>query len=233
MSHRRTFLRQCSLALSLGCFGKMIRNVVANASTPEMVLQSRRLITPSVIDKNVNFIRPKKFAMTNNLRRKPGSPFIAKGIFLSLEGYLTDVVDVPLENAVIKIWQTNHLGYYNHLVDINDRERYDGDFVSCGMCRTDNLGYYSFITIMPGYYGDQAPHVNFRIERDGFKVFETKMFFPNHQLNLRDQQYLKLSDLERSLLTCKLKSLYKESARKDVVALFNIKLDGFHPYKRY
>ena len=55
------------------------------------------------------------FGKTNNLRRKTGSPFLAKGDYLFIEGYLTDILNNPIENARIYIWQANMFGYYNHL----------------------------------------------------------------------------------------------------------------------
>ena len=85
------------------------------AISPEMVLKNMQLITPEMKEKQ-RYIIPQNFSKTNNLRRKTGSPFMAKGKFLFIEGFVFDVVGVPVENAVVKIWQTNNFGYYNHLV---------------------------------------------------------------------------------------------------------------------
>ena len=45
---------------------------------------------------------------------------------------------------------------------------------------TNNLGYYSFITIIPGKSGDRAPHINFLVQHPDFPEFKTQMFFADH-----------------------------------------------------
>ena len=48
------------------------------AITPEIVLKNIKLITPE-IKEDKRYIIPQNFSHSNNLRRKTGSPFFAKG----------------------------------------------------------------------------------------------------------------------------------------------------------
>ena len=86
----------------------LVSSLKANAISPEIVLKNMQLITPEIKEEK-RYIIPQNYSHNNNLRRKSGSPFFAKGQFLYIEGFVFDVVGVPVENAVVKIWQTNHL----------------------------------------------------------------------------------------------------------------------------
>lgn len=205
-------------------------NNLAMSATPEATMSAMSKITPYV----VNMDPPIFFSNTNNLRRKTGSPFLAKGEHLVIDGYVTDIFGTPIENAVIKIWHTNHFGYYNHLIDPDDDSGiYDQDFIGSGKAITNNLGYFSFITIEPGYYKDHAPHVNFIIEHDIFGKLETRMFFQDHPMNKKDKVYKKLQNHQRSLLACRLNYLNEEDVSAGKRTTFNIRMDGIHPLKRY
>jgi protocatechuate 3,4-dioxygenase beta subunit len=212
--------------------GLFFKSANAASSVPEIILANRKKITPEIVTKG----HPDFFPSTNNLRRKAGSPFLAKGYFLSIEGYITDLVDVPVENVRIKMWQANHFGYYQHLVDPEDIDKFDQDFLGCGKTITDNLGYYSFITIDPGYYDNRAPHLHFSLQYDNYndgKPFETTMFFPDHPFNVHDKDYMNLAANKKSLVTCNLEPIRLESPSSAKRALFNFKLDMMHPVKRY
>ena len=205
----------------------------AIAVSPEIVLKSIQLLTPE-IKETKRYIIPQNFSHSNNLRRKAGSPFLAKGQFLFIEGFVFDLVGVPIENAVVKIWQANNFGYYNHLVvNKEDFSKYDIDFEGTGTCVTDNNGYYSFFTIIPGYYADNAPHINFIIEHEEFGRLETMMFFPMHIKNIEDDNYKSMSKKTRNLITCKLKNFSSNDLEYGKKCSFDIRLDGFHHRKRY
>ncbi len=203
------------------------------AISPEMVLKNMQLITPEMKEKQ-RYIIPQNFSKTNNLRRKTGSPFMAKGKFLFIEGFVFDVVGVPVENAVVKIWQTNNFGYYNHLVvNKEDFTKYDVDFGETGTCITDSNGHYSFFTIIPGYYGNNAPHINFIVEHEELGRLETMMFFPMHIKNIDDETYKNMSKKTRYLLSCKLKDFSANDGEYGKKCSFDIRLNAFHHRKRY
>lgn len=203
------------------------------ALTPEIVLKNIKLLTPEVKEEQ-RYIIPQNFAHSNNLRRKTGSPFFAKGRFLYIEGFVFDLVGIPVEGAVVKIWQTNNFGYYNHLViDKEDYTKYDIDFEGTGTCVTDSNGHYSFFTIIPGYYGNSAPHINFIIEHHELGVLETMMFFPMQLRNTVDKHYKDMSQRNRFLTTCKLKDFTSADLEYGKKCSFDIRLNALHYRKRY
>ena len=206
---------------------------ISLAISPEMILKNMQLITPE-IKESKRYIIPQHFSTTNNLRRKPGSPFLAKGRFLYIEGFVFDVMGVPIENAVVKIWQANHFGYYNHLVsNKEDFAKYDIDFEGTGTCITDSNGHYSFFTIIPGYYGNNAPHINVIVEHEEFERLETMIFFPMHLKNTEDKIYKNLNKKSKHLTSCKLKDFTSNDSEYGKKCSFDIRLDGFHHRKRY
>lgn len=206
---------------------------ISLAISPEMILKNMQLITPE-IKESKRYIIPQHFSTTNNLRRKPGSPFLAKGRFLYIEGFVFDVMGVPIENAVVKIWQANHFGYYNHLVsNKEDFSKYDIDFEGTGTCITDSNGHYSFFTIIPGYYGNNAPHINVIVEHEEFERLETMIFFPMHLKNTEDKIYKNLNQKSKHLTSCKLKDFTSNDSEYGKKCSFDIRLDGFHHRKRY
>ena len=224
----KTLIFCCSICLVVFFSSKQL-----DATTPEMVLKNMKLLTPEIKEQQ-RYIIPQNFSHTNNLRRKIGSPFFAKGRFLYIEGFVFDVVGVPVENAVVKIWQANHFGYYNHLVvNKEDYSKYDIDFEGTGTCITDANGHYSFFTIIPGYYGDNAPHINFIVEHDEFDRLETMMFFPMNLRNTNDKIYKNLSQKSRYLTSCQLKNFTSSDLEYGKKCNFDIRLNGFHRRKRY
>ena len=209
------------------------QNKMAKAISPELVLKNMQLITPEIKEEK-RYIIPQFFSHTNNLRRKNGSAFLAKGRFLYVEGFVFDVVGVPVENAVVKIWQANHFGYYNHLVvNKEDFTKYDIDFEGTGTCVTDSNGHYSFFTIIPGYYGDRAPHINFLVEHEELGRLETAMYFPIHIKNTSDKVYKNMSQKSRYLVSCKLKNYTSSDLEYGKKCSFDIRLNAFHHRKRY
>lgn len=205
----------------------------ATAITPEIILKNIKLVTPEIKEEK-QYIIPQNFSHSNNLRRKTGSPFFAKGKFLYIEGFVFDLLGVPIENAVVKIWQTNNFGYYNHLIiDKEDFTKYDIDFEGTGTCITDSNGHYSFFTIIPGYYGENAPHVNFIVEHEEFNRFETMMYFPMQIRNTADKKYKNLNQKNRFLITCKLQDFVSNNSDYGKKCSFDIRLNVLHYHKRY
>ena len=208
-------------------------DIEASATSPEVVLKNMQLITPEIKEAK-RYIVPQNFSHSNNLRRKAGSPFLAKGQLLYIEGFVFDVLGVPVENAVVKIWQANHFGYYNHLVvNKEDFAKYDIDFEGTGTCITDSNGHYSFFTVVPGYYGNSAPHINFIVEHEELGRIETMMFFAMNIRNIGDKVYKSMSVKSRHLTSCKLKDFSSNDAEYGKKCSFDIRLDGFHRRKRY
>lgn len=175
---------------------------------------------------------PDVFATTNNLAKKTGSFYRAYGEIIFIQGTVTDSFRVPIQNAVIEIWQTNSAGKYHTLLEPNS-EYIDKYFNMSGRAITDNLGNYHFITIMPGTNPGRAPHINFNIYHPQFGKLETEMYFAKHPYNEGDYQYLAYNEKERKQITARVRSSDILNPQSIKLCAFNIVLRGVHQYKRY
>jgi len=176
--------------------------------------------------------KPEVFVNSNNLIRKTGSFYQARGEVIAIEGKVTDSFGVPIEGAIIEIWQTNSAGKYQNLLEKNSRFM-DVYFNMSGRAVTDNLGNYSFLTIMPGSYLDRAPHINMNIYHEQFGRIETEFYFDKHPKNELDYQYLSYNEDDRKLLTASVELSNKFDKDSYKRCYFNIVMNGVHKYKSF
>ncbi|MBL0725568.1 MAG: hypothetical protein JJW01_01250 [Alphaproteobacteria bacterium] len=217
---------QFSKIIALLTLSFFVTNKNTYGTAPEIILYNIGYLTSNNYkDKHA---KPLSFPTTNNLRRKNGSPFLAKGEPLVIYGKVVDLADAPIENVKIKIWQANHFGYYNYLVDKDDYNKHDPDFLSAGYCVTDNTGHYVFTTIMPGFYGLRTPHIHIIVEHSDFDTIELEMIFPNHPRNKTDPKISSLKSRERQLITCQLEDENPDAPNQGKTAIFKIRLNGLH-----
>ena len=187
--------------------------------------------TPSALIPD-NISKPQIFNKNNNLNRKTGSFKVAIGEPLYIEGNIVDAFNIPIEGAIVKIWQTNSAGYYQTLVNKNS-DFYDPNFLGSGQAITDNLGNYNFLTIFPGFYSDRAPHINVIIAHKKFGIIETEIYFKNHPRNFKDPIYLSYPEQDREALTAEVNYVDSYDLTKGKIITFNVVMDGIHQYKRY
>ena len=179
-----------------------------------------------------NALIPQKFHTTNNLVRKTGSFYNAKGEIIFIKGKITDSFGVPISGAVVEIWQTNAIGKYQYILP-EDSDFIDENFTGSGRSVTDNLGNYNFITIFPGSYMERAPHINFNIYHPQFGLIETEMYFEDHPNNLKDYHYLSYEKSDRETITAnfRLRNILNRDSNK--IFIFNIVMEGVHLYKNF
>ncbi len=175
---------------------------------------------------------PDTFASTNNLAKKTGSFYRAFGEVIFLQGRVFDSFGVPIDNAILEIWQTNAAGKYHTLLEPNS-EYIDKYFSMSGRAITDNLGNYHFITIMPGSSSGRAAHINMNIYHSRFGKLETEMYFADHPYNQNDYQYLSYPEEERRLLTASVHSSDMLNTKSIKLCTFNIVMKGIHQFKKY
>jgi protocatechuate 3,4-dioxygenase beta subunit len=130
---------------------------------------------------------------TNNLRKRTGYGSFAKGKFIVISGIITDSYCVPVKNATVQIWHGDYKGNYKSVPNdgyLNDSLMYskqlsrfeesftsediDENFTGSGSTTTDNLGRFTFLSIMPG---GNNPLVNFRVIHKDFNEVKTVMYF--------------------------------------------------------
>ncbi len=125
-----------------------------------------------------------------DLTRIRGHKSSARGTAVIVEGTVQDQCLIPVENAVVEIWQACASGRYNHLGDRSENAL-DPNFQYWGFTKTDEKGHYFFHTIVPGHYAvndtwTRPPHIHFKIHQRGFKELTTQMYFQGHPLNTDD-----------------------------------------------
>jgi protocatechuate 3,4-dioxygenase beta subunit len=175
---------------------------------------------------------PDHFSTSNNLAKKVGSFYRAFGEIIFIKGTIVDSFGVPIEGAVVEVWQANAAGKYHTLLD-PDSEYIDKYFNMSGRAITDNFGQYDFITIMPGSNPGRAPHINMNIYHQRFGKLETEMYFEEHPYNTSDYQYLAYDKEDRELLTAKVRRTNFRDKNSIKICTFNIVMRGIHQYKKY
>jgi protocatechuate 3,4-dioxygenase, alpha subunit len=115
----------------------------------------------------------------------------AKGERVWLKIRVVDGDDVPVDDAMVEIWQANAEGKYNH-PDDPQQKSVDSEFVGFGRLGTEEDGSCEFETIRPGRVpgpGDalQAPHLNIAVFGRGMlKQLFTRVYFADDPANPDD-----------------------------------------------
>ncbi|MGN7678794.1 MAG: protocatechuate 3,4-dioxygenase [Anaplasma sp.] len=170
--HRQLRGISCLLAVCLLCFSHE-----AAAVDPVII---NCVETPEIRDISE---MPLVFNLSNNLSRKPGSSTVADGELIYVVGRVTDAECRPLGNVNVFIWQADSRGFYSGGASASGTGSdagsgtYDVNFSGSGKATTDNLGNFSFITVMPGRHMGRSPRIHFLVKREGFPEFQTEMFF--------------------------------------------------------
>jgi protocatechuate 3,4-dioxygenase, beta subunit len=155
-------------------------------------------ITPTLFP---SYLPKKTINKNGNLLRKEGSARRARGKYTQVTGKVVDEECVPIENAVIEIWQTDQAGKHEDEYelktewDVKDPD-YDKNFAYTGTVQTNNLGEFSFLTVFPGVTEGnqkQAPHLNIRVVLPGFEELKTRIYFAKHPKNDADRNLQSLA----------------------------------------
>lgn len=116
-----------------------------------------------------------KIVRSNNLKRRSGSGFFAKGKKIYVKGRVFDDNCVPVSNATVQIWQADANGVFRN--DVSNPKDEDPHFAGSGEIRTNNLGRFAFITVLPGQTEDAPfPYVNIMAFKHGLGQIQTRMY---------------------------------------------------------
>ncbi|MDD9907877.1 MAG: protocatechuate 3,4-dioxygenase subunit alpha [Rhodospirillaceae bacterium] len=116
-------------------------------------------------------------------RRSKGGPQAA-GEVVEIKGRVIDGDGAPCACALVEVWQADADGRYGP-----DR---DPNFAGFGRTLTDNDGYYTFTTVLPGPVPGkgnswQAPHMSMSLHSGGLlKQVNTRLYFPDDDANADD-----------------------------------------------
>ncbi len=126
---------------------------------------------------------------------------IAHGQFIRIFGQILNEDGRPVPDAIVELWQANASGRYSHAHD--DRKApLDPNFLGNGRVRSDENGFYAFLTIKPGAYPVpvkdtwwRPPHVHFSVLGPGsLSRLVTQMYFPGDPMNEWDRILQSISD---------------------------------------
>lgn len=101
----------------------------------------------------------------------------ARGERIELAGRVTDTRGQPLPGLTIELWQADAGGRYIHSGDPVLASR-DPGFQGFGRARTDAMGRYRFLTVIPGGYSSRPPHFHVRLVLDGKELLVTQLYLP-------------------------------------------------------
>jgi protocatechuate 3,4-dioxygenase alpha subunit len=102
-----------------------------------------------------------------------------------IEGIVFDGDGVPVDDALVEVWQANRGGRYAHPEDTREEVPLEDGFMGHGRCGTDASGRYWFVTVKPGPVpapggGLQAPHIEVSVLARGLlKRLATRIYFPD------------------------------------------------------
>lgn len=139
-----------------------------------------------------------------------GNSKTAEGEIILVRGQVFDAGGQPLTDALVDVWQANHVGRYSHPEDPNTAPL-DPNFQGWGLMTTNSEGRFSFKTIKPGAYplsflgeeGWRCRHIHFQVSRPGFDELTTQMYFHGDPLIEQDLEIAKAPEELRHLLIAK------------------------------
>jgi protocatechuate 3,4-dioxygenase alpha subunit len=149
----------------------------------------------------------------------------ATGIRIRIEGRVLDGDGLPINDAMLEIWQADAQGRYAHPRD--NRARTNALFKGFGRSATDKDGAYSFDTVKPGAVPGpdgkpQAPHIVFCIYSRGMlRQVYTRLYFADEAANGADAILTLVPSDRRATLIA-----HKEMRGELPVYRFDIRVQG-------
>ncbi len=132
---------------------------------PDPLVEQCDILTPQ---QETKAIPPEHFGTTNNLRRKEGAFLVAKGRPVVIYGKLLDDGCIPVSDARIEVWQGDHIVKKGKVVAS------DPNFVGSATAISNNLGQFTFLTVLPPASLTAKLHV--QIIRENMPFFKTVLY---------------------------------------------------------
>jgi protocatechuate 3,4-dioxygenase alpha subunit len=150
--------------------------------------------------------RPDLFPEQNYKLAMPTPKGEISGEVIEVYGLVTDGDGMPIDDAMIEIWQANAAGRYASPADPRTDLPLDKDFVGFGRGATNLEGVYRFRTIRPGRVPGpgnslQAPHLAVSVMGRGLlKRLATRLYFDDAGENDEDPILALVPEARRSTL---------------------------------
>ncbi len=154
---RREILEKC-VGLGVVTLASSFSPITMLSAFAEQESRHRKATPPNEIGP----FYKKRAPQTASLRASgdPGMPLAVSGQVFSTRGE-------QLSNAVIEVWQTDHMGHYDL-----DGYRYRAKLP------VDSAAMYKFDSVMPGHYPDRVcQHIHYLVTAPGYKPLVTQLYF--------------------------------------------------------
>lgn len=115
-----------------------------------------------------------------------------------IEGTVVDANGIPVNGAVLEIWQCDQAGHYHHP---GDGGQADPAFQGFGRAAVAPDGHYLFRTLRPAPYSGRTPHIHFKVRLDRRVLLTTQLYVTGDPGNERDLLWRRLNEQDRAALT--------------------------------
>lgn len=163
---------------------------------------------------------PETFNPTNNLRRKTGTLLTARGTPIIINGKLLDNKCIPISDARIEVWQNASPAAKGKITPKNDP-----DFVGSATTFSNNLGQFTFLSVLPPASSTTMLHV--KIIRDTLPAFKTVIYVGNNA-NLKRKNIS-----ERAMLTAQPDKESSAASAYGIPYYITFTLKEDEQYRRY
>lgn len=168
----------------------------AMASESLEVMSKTCGLTP-LIDEEI-FPSTDQIVKSNNLWRMSGSATPAAGKPIAVYGTIQDSNCLPLNGAIIQLWQADAKGKLKMAWDKDSLA--DAYFAGSGTAASNSSGEFTFLTVYPGAVDGDVPKLFLRIHYKNMEPLMTKLYFPGAN-NMTNADYKGLPISARALVT--------------------------------
>lgn len=168
---------------------------------------------------------------SNDLTRFNGKSVSADGQRLLVQFRLRDTRCVPIQGAIVEMWQVNPYGNFR-VISPSDRVTPNAVFSGAGRSYTDNNGGVQFITLFPAALKNQAPRIHVRVKAPNFAAYDTIFYFENDVRNSNDAAYKRLSADARRRVELKMEP-WTNDPNAGFIGAAEIILPGEARYRSY
>jgi len=158
-----------AILLWISCLGWLSVSSAHAGMEPDLWLPTQCTVSPFVapIDKKPAVVDN----TSNHLVRYSESMFAATGTHILIMGRLYDKDCTPIPSANITLWQADPEGNMRPLPSGTH------DFTYSGMTETNNMGQFSFFTLIPGARHHLPPAINIAVQHPDFPHYQSQFFF--------------------------------------------------------
>ena len=112
---------------------------------------------------------------TNSPERSALVTDSTQGTLLTVTGQVLAADGTPVANALLDFWQADASGAYDN-----------SGYTLRGHQYTDENGYYTLTTVVPGLYPGRTRHIHVKVQAPGGPTLTTQLYFPGEARNSTD-----------------------------------------------